>query len=307
MDKKQESRLSMYLAVRDFLLQNSGTTKDLPNFEANFKDLQSAISDIQSIAEVQKSNQKGFTEEKRLLREKLTEMVLDASNKMNAFASFSGDIKLQQAVKMTRTRLMRSPDTGLRDYAQIIFDNAESKIDSLVQYGITKESQTEMVDYINRYNASISGPRVAQTGKVQATKHIADLFQHADLLIDALSAAIGIIKLAQPLFSKGFDTAKKVVFTSGRTVALRGVAISKGGNPIKGAKFVFRPDTATLNLGAPGEIMKMTAEKGIFRIKSIQEGTYNVTVTKPGFRDKVVSVVVADGELTELRVELEAA
>lgn len=297
----------MYLAVRDFLLQNGETTKDLPNYEANFKDLQSTIEEIQSIAEEQKSDIKGFAKNKLLLKEKLMTIVIDNSHKLNAYATFSGDVKLQASVKMTRSKLTKAPDTGLRDYAQIIYDKAESNIDALGSYGITKETQTEMGDYISKYNAALSGPRVAKTETAQATKQMSSLFEHADLLLGAISAAIGIINLAQPIFIKGFETARKVVVSGTTSLALRASAVDKDGLAVKNAKFTFKQIVASLAEGEPVEVVKTTADKGTFRIRSIRQGTYNVTITKPGYKDKVVTVVVNDGEMTVLNVEMEAA
>ena len=55
------------------------------------------------------------------------------------------------------------------------------------------------------------------------------------------------------------------------------------------------------------EIVKTTKAKGIFYIKNMPEGTYAVTVSKPGYKSKVASVVIANNEMTVLNVELEAA
>lgn len=308
MNKLQETRLSMYLAVRDFLLKNGEITKDLPNYEANFTDLQKTIEEIQSVAEVQKSDTKGHAENKLKLREKLMTLVLDNSHKLNAFATFSGNIELKSEVKINQSKLLRAPDTAIRDYAQIIYDKAESNIDALTGYGITKETQAEMNDYISKYNAALSSPRVAKTETVKATKQMSTLFEHADLLINAIAIAIGIVQLAQPIFIKGFETAKKIVMTGKTSLALRASAVdSKYGLAIKGVKFVFRPENRNLAEGEPAEIVKATADKGIFRIRSLKEGNYTVTVSKPGYKEKVISVVVADGEMTDLKVELEAA
>jgi hypothetical protein len=298
----------MYLAVRDYLLQNMEITKDLPNFEANFKDLQATIEAIQAIAEVQKNNTKGYAKEKAVLREKLITLVVDNSNKLNAFAAFKGDIKLQSAVTLRKSKLGRVPDTGLRDYAQIIFAKADSNIESLASYGITKETQEEMSSCISKYNAALSGPRVAQTETVKATKLMSSLFEHADLVLTAISTTITIIRLAQPLFCKGFETAKKVLATGVRSFALKAAAVDiNSGEAVNGAKFTFTPDAGALAAGAQESITKTTASKGMFIIRSIKEGIYTVTVSKPGYKDKVVTVVVAQGELTNLKVEMEAA
>jgi hypothetical protein len=53
------------------------------------------------------------------------------------------------------------------------------------------------------------------------------------------------------------------------------------------------------------EIVKKTAKKGSFNIKNMPEGTYRVKVTKTGYKEKVVTVSVAPGELATLNVEME--
>jgi hypothetical protein len=51
-------------------------------------------------------------------------------------------------------------------------------------------------------------------------------------------------------------------------------------------------------------IVKKTAEKGGFNIKSIPAGMYNVTISKNGYKNLVETVAVSDGEQTELNVQL---
>ena len=309
MNKLQESRFDMYIAVRDFLLKNTELTKGLPNFDANFTGLQETIEKIQAIAEEQKENMKGFAKEKHEIRAKLLTLVLDNSEKLHAYATFSNNVKLQESVKMTKSKLDRARFAGLKDYAQIIYDKAESNIDALISYGITKETQAEMGEYISRYNAALSGPKVATTDTVQATKNLSFLFEHADLLLDAITIAIGIIKIAQPVFLSGFKSATTISNAGNRYVALKAVAVdNKSGKAIKGAKFLLRPLDVTLTNGEiAAEIVKTTKAKGIFYIKNMPEGTYAVTVSKPGYKSKVASVVIANNEMTVLNVELEAA
>ena len=51
-------------------------------------------------------------------------------------------------------------------------------------------------------------------------------------------------------------------------------------------------------------IVKKSADKGKFRA-TLPENTYNVTVEKIGFKKKEVVVTVANGETTNLDIELE--
>jgi len=307
MNNLQENRLSMYLAVRDFLISNNEITKGLPNYESSFSELQKKITEIQSIAEVQKSDTKGFAKQKQQLREKLITLTLDTSHKLNAFAQFSGDLKMQSEVKMSRSKLNKAPDTGLRDYARIIHDKAAGRLEALAGYGITADTQKELLETINDYNASISGPRVARTETAQATKKMMLLFEDTDTLLDNIDASIGILKISQPGFYNGFRLARKVVIAGSGSLALRGYAVeSSNGTAIRGVTFSFRPvDLRIMGPDGPSEIVKKTAAKGIFLIRNLPQGTYTVTVSKPGYKEKVVTVVVAAGEMTELKVALE--
>ncbi len=304
MNTLQENRLSMYLAVRDFLLRYPVVTKDLPGFSENFMELQKLITDIQSIAEIQKSGTKGHTLQKRSLREELIRLTLDTSYKINAFAKLSQDLKLQEDVKMTRARLNRATDTGLRDFARIICEKAESNLESLKGYGVTNDKLAIFLDAIQKYNASISGPRIARTEILKATRQLEVLFDNAGDMIENIESVIGIVRYSQPDFINGFRGARKVVNNSSGSLALKGYAFdARSGNAIKGVKFVFRNQNGII---APGTgIVKTTAAKGGFIIRSMAQGTYTVIVSKPGYRERTVTVVVANGEKTELRVELE--
>ena len=89
------------------------------------------------------------------------------------------------------------------------------------------------------------------------------------------------------------------------------------GEPISKATFTFTPATSNLlkaaansnngNGNGNDNIVKKTAAKGKFNIKSMPEGTYTVTITKPGYKDQVVTINVVSGELAKLDVILEKA
>ena len=121
--------------------------------------------------------------------------------------------------------------------------------------------------------------------------------------------AVGIVQDEQPDFFSGYKTNRKKVDTSAGNLALKATAKElTSGEPVKGVLFTFKPDGAKVaGSSGNGEISKKTAEKGSFHIKNMQAGTYRVSVSKPGYKEKEVTVSVADGERSELNVELEKA
>ena len=81
------------------------------------------------------------------------------------------------------------------------------------------------------------------------------------------------------------------------------------GSPLKGVTVSFALDGGMAKAMATTEpeIVKKTAEKGGFNIKSLATGTYQVTSKKVGYADQVVTISVNDGEMTELKISLEKA
>ncbi|MBK7626726.1 MAG: carboxypeptidase regulatory-like domain-containing protein [Bacteroidales bacterium] len=121
-----------------------------------------------------------------------------------------------------------------------------------------------------------------------------------------LDLAVEIIRLPNRNFYDGFKTARKIVETSAGNLTLKGQANEKKtGAPIKGVTFTFRSIGMMAGSSGNGEIIKKTADKGKFNIKNMPAGTYQVTVNKPGYAEKTETVIVAEGDLTDLKVELE--
>lgn len=309
MTTNQESKLNMYMTVRKFLIANDAVTKNLPNFAASFPILQSTIDQIYSIGEMQKSNKTGLTVEKNKLKETLKTLGADYSRKITAFAKFTNDDSLLKEAKFSDSDLVRTSDVDLKEYVQIIYDIADRNLGSLAEYGITAETQKVFMDNITAYKEALATPRFSITEKSQATKQLGVLFDSADSVLENIDFAVGIIKLKEPNFHNGYKTARRLVDLSSGTLALKAtVKDIANGEPVKGVLFTFSPDGAkATSSGGNGEITKKTAEKGSFHIKNMQSGTYRVSVRKPGYKDKEVTVSVSDGERSELNVEIEKA
>ena len=78
------------------------------------------------------------------------------------------------------------------------------------------------------------------------------------------------------------------------------------GVPVQGAMFTFNHEADKLTgSNGIGAITKKTSKKGNFHIKNMKAGTYKVVISKLGYKEKEVTVSIADGERSELIVELE--
>jgi hypothetical protein len=307
MNTKQESKLKMYLAVRDFLAPNDAVTKDLPEFPASFTAFQSNIKQIQLIGEAQKEVKTGLAKDKKELRKTLIMLSADNSRKVFAYAKITNNKALMDEVNFSISDLGRMTEVALKDYAEILYKKAEANIESLTSFGITPESQKILAEAIRVYDISLPKPRIGISQIAQATKELGLLFDATDSILVKMDVITGIIRLTQVNFYNGYKTVRKLVDTNTGNISLKATATDLlSGERVKGVLFIFKADGIKMALsGGNGEITKKTADKGSFHLKNMLAGTYKVVVRKPGYKEKEVTVSIADGERSYLNVELE--
>jgi hypothetical protein len=308
MTNQEESRLSMYLTFKDYQAPYTAITNLLPNYSANSTIFLNTIPQIQVYSQQQKTSKKGVSDGKNQLKETLIVMTADYFRKLAAFAKFTNNATLAQEVKISESKLRQVADTAVKDYAQIAYDRAQSNIASLAPYGITAATQTTLLSSINAYNASIGKPGVSRTESGQTTKQLKTLFKTAEAALANMDAAVEIVRLTQPNFYAGYQKARKIIYNGTGSLAVKAlVTDASSGEPIKGVTVSFSIDGVAAKAKANGskpDLVKKTAEKGGFNVKSLPAGIYNVTIKKNGYADQATTVAVSDGELTELNVQL---
>ncbi len=76
------------------------------------------------------------------------------------------------------------------------------------------------------------------------------------------------------------------------------------GEPVKNVTFEFSINSNGAVASRNGNIVKKSAEKGGFVIKSMQDGMYKVKISKNGYANKESTVAVTNGEMARLTVKL---
>ena len=309
MNNQQESRLSMYIGFKEFQTPYSAITNLLPNYTTNSTIFTNTIPQIQAISVQQRIDKSGLTDNKNQLKEVLIVNVADYSRKLGVYAKFTNNMVLAKEIKFTEGKLRMSSDTAIRDISQIVYNKAQAVLASLPSYGITAATQTTLTNAIAAYNTSIGKPIAGRTERKQVTKQIANLFNTAETALANMDAAVEIIRLSQPAFYEGYKNARKVILTGSGSLTLKGLVVDAiSGEPVKGATLSFllegNQSIARLANNAVETVIKKTALKGRFNIKSLASGIYKVTVKKVGYLDHEATVAVADGELTEVNIKL---
>jgi hypothetical protein len=306
MTNQEESRLSMYLTLKDFQASYTAITNPLPNYSANSTIFLNTIPQIQAFSQLQKTSKKGAAEGKNQLKESLIVTTADYFRKLAAFAKFTNNVTLAEEVKIPESKLRQVADTAVKDYAQIAYDRGQTNLAALASYGITAATQTTLS--AAAYNASIGKPGVSRTESGKTTKQLKALFKTADTALANMDAAVEIVRLTQVDFYNAYQKARKIIYTGIGSLAVKAlVTDATTGEPLKGVTVSFSLDGVGAKAKAANakpDLVKKTAEKGRFNIKTLPAGIYSVTIKKNGYADQIITVAVSDGEMSELNVQL---
>lgn len=305
MTNGQENMLNMYLTTDDYLGTHVETTNLLPNYPEFITLFKSSISSIKSYSGNQIFDKTGIAINKQQLRDDLIMRAVDASRKLTAYATYTKDQVLLKETSYTVSDLKRGSDTQLMDKAQGIYDRAQAHLPELEPYGITAKTQAELQTSLTGFISAIPKPRLGITEKKQNTAQLAVLFDTAYAALKNIETLIEIVRSSEPDFYTGFKSASKLVRTSRRSLAVKGlVTDALSGEPVKGASLQFVAVGNGAHAKDTVRLIKKTAKKGGFTIQSLPEGNYTVTISKIGYTTQTISLAIADGDLAELNVKL---
>jgi len=302
MTSKQQSRLNMYLTTDEFLTTNDAIASLLPKYSGFHASFQDGIVQIRTSSEQQMFDKSGLSTGKSQFRSTLVTLTIDASRKMQAYSKMENNQLLMSETKFTESELKNSTDNELKTYAQGTYDRGQTNLTGLAPYGINAESQTALLKVINDFTVSIPQPRIGTIETKQSTEQISKTFAATDVALANIDTLVEIIRISQPEFYSGYKSARKIIETGTGTLSVQGLIIDAStGQGLKGVNVSF----ALSGANSTAVTDKITAEKGGFNIKTLPEGTYNVSMKKNGYTDQLSTLAVTNGELAVLNVEMQ--
>ena len=301
----------MSLSSVSFLNANAAITGTIPGYSTYLPIIVTTNNQIQTAKVQQENDESGNITAKNQIRATLITQTMDVIRKTVAYATVVNNSVLFEQVKYTESAVNKSSDSNLTSISQVVHDAANANAAALVAYGVTAANITTLQATIISFIAAIPKGRVGTTDGEEATQLLATLFKTLTDTWTKIDTLVEVVKVTQPNFYSEYQNVRKVISTGTGSFALQASAKElNNGEPISKATFTFAPSNGLLKSAATNgkdNIVKKTAAKGKFNIKSMAEGTYTVTITKPGYKDQFVTVNVVSGELAKLDVVLEKA
>lgn len=216
MTNKQEDNITMVSTVEDFEKDHGTISSTLPNYPVYFTGVKGLMAEIRKAAEEQVENSTGVAATKTALKNNLARLAASTASKTAAYAAKTENSVLAKAVEISESKMQRSPDTAILNYAQLIYDKAEENKAELAPYRITDDTQAELLKAKEDYAGWIAKPRTKQNKQSEATKQIAKLLVQVNALLKKMDKEVEILRYDEPEYYASYQKARKIIDTGGR-------------------------------------------------------------------------------------------
>ncbi len=310
MNANQEDKFSMYYVVKNTCEKYQPTWITNAVFAATYNLWVAKIPLIETNRDAQTLETTGITTDKTAKRAAMTDKALFMENRLQSYANVTNDPELLESIRYSATDLKKARDTDVVGICNTILAKANANAAAIVTYGVTAAMITELQAAITAYSATLAKPKAAKSQTKTATENLVTLFREADdLLIKRLDLDIELFKTSKPELYSQYKTARIIISTGGGASSVLGsVTNAANGEVVKGVTFTFVAENNGQMKAAAAEtakpIVKKSADKGKFRA-TLPENSYRVIVEKIGFKKQEIIITVANGETTNLKVELE--
>jgi len=299
-----ENKYKMYLAIKEFFATWLTVLNLLPHFIEFHTAFLNDLQEIQNLSEQQLFNSKGngIGLKRKKLKLALIEHAGGIADKLYAYALFIKDQILQNEVHYTPGVMKQSSDATVLKWSKGIYERAELHLSEAASYGINDALLADLMKSIGEFEISMPTQRISTTNQKLNTVQLTDTFTRVDQSLVHIDALVKILASTEPILFTTYELRRKILNYGVRTIAIRGIitdSITKIG--IKGVTIDFlNADGTSLQPG----IVKKSAAKGGFNIKSFAEGIYMIKMTKVGYNDLITTKTIINGELCKINAEM---
>ncbi|MHB9141429.1 MAG: carboxypeptidase-like regulatory domain-containing protein [Paludibacter sp.] len=297
MNSKQRSFIATCRRISDFLKKFLTITIVLPTFTATQTEFDANLAQMEAYGEQQKKDIKGLRTKKEELKAGTGQKVLDMSHRIEAYAKITGDKVLEKKAHIAEAAYLKSSDQDFMSTNNIIVELAEVNQTALLEYGVTPELITALKTTVDDYRAQVDAPKEGTTERKQVTDQLAAMVETQTEVLERLDALYELLRYSQPAIYDEYQDTRRIIYRSGTLSAKCEVKDAETGLALAGANVAFSQNDGLI-------FEKKTSVAGGLNIKSLDEGTYTVTVSRLGYQTQTLTVHVLDMEMNILKVAL---
>lgn len=285
----------MFLVLEEFVMNSDSAVLALmPNFDVVFDEFQKGLSNLRIASEKQIYSRLGYRMEKSEQRLLMTDLCLNISSRVRAYATNTGDSVLYEQMNRKKNALVKLNDTVISDYCQQVHDKTQTLLADLVTYGVETADLDGLQEAITLYLTLLPKPRYEIVNRKQATREIAEAITQCDEQLKIMDILVTMLEFSNAAFYVNYFDNRKIIETGSRAISFRGFVTNEEGVLLEGAKVLI----SSLNLE------KLTTAKGYFEMKHVPPGVYTATFEKEGMVTQHVPIAISANLRTDLDVVL---
>jgi len=309
MNSDQESENSRNKQVKTLFETNTDIIATQPKLVPVVKEFNDVCDDIDVVAAKQSADLTGLRVSKVQLHDMLVEEIVETANYVTAYAVVEKKPELKSQASVSASKLNKLADTKLTAVGISIADLADANADLITDYGFTPDVTTHLRASIKTYDKAIPQPKLGITETANATENLGLLFDKTAELLTTADAIIALMKKAYPDFFNTYTTLRKIVNYGRRKLAMQIFVIDAAtGARLAGTHLIVETAETEGVKAASGpdlvKVVKKASAQGGSNIKTLAEGKYIITASRPGYITQTITVNVVKGEFTKVNIEL---
>ncbi|PIB35794.1 hypothetical protein BFP72_10505 [Reichenbachiella sp. 5M10] len=212
MEANTLNRYQMALSTQNYLDTHNGTWSAIPiinTFKASLDELiQGMKEQLKRVGE----STKGYTEDKNVLKEQISNKVAVLSGALSAYAMVSDDHDLHQNAYLTKSDVLKLRDTELPERLSHLADLLTEHLTALVDYGVTEAQVTDLTSSVDDYRETVGLPRLKMTATNLAKRSINELMDDiSGLFTEKMDKVMLQFQWSNPSFYAGYKSARTIV------------------------------------------------------------------------------------------------
>ena len=310
MIQRQESKQRSYKLVKELFSKNEETMKSLPEAAGLVADFDANCEAIDVLAEKQGIDKSGLRDAREVALDALITATLRVSKQIVAYATVNEKPELLSQARISDSDIRFVAGAMVKPKVKAVLDLAIANADVLAPYGFTNEIANALNGFLQVYEQALPQPKMGIDETKQVTANLYLRFKHNDAILEKTDALIALLEDTQPDFCHSYENLRRIVTYGADTLALKGQVNDKEtGVGLAGVMIHIAETNGEGNAPQEGpdlsKSVKYTAENGGIHVKSLTEGKYMLTASKPGYKTRMVPVIIVKGEMCSVEIDLE--
>jgi len=262
-----------------------------------------SMTDIENIKiKLTNVSSKSFTKEKALALNNLENQALFLINRIKSYATVVGNNNLFFSMKFNKSTFENESDNLILSDITILLAIAKQHLSDLQPFAVTQDLITKLQTQVITYADICSAPN--ELMKMLHERFTQSINNTLVVLQTRLDFEIEIYKSSAPVFYREYIKARKIIENIG-TVCSVSVSVSitseDSNEVLEGVccDFIVYDEIIPI-------ISKESDTNGDVRILHLAQGKYNVRISKTGYKDQTIQIVVTQGETTQLTIVMES-